>query len=125
MGLKKICISSDVRKSSTASHASASSLTTPQHPPSPAAPQARAAERIDSTARVPRKRIAQLHPGVLAGMDAAVEARRDTEHVAVEHETRRADVQDLFAYHSRKLIRKLEGELRRIDRELRGERRAA
>jgi hypothetical protein len=91
------------------------------------APQA--AEKPRRAARP--KRVSQLHRGVLPVMDAAVEARRDTEHVAVEYEVRREDVQDLFAWQTRRMLRQLEGvqrsfaeKLAEVDAMLRGETRA-
>lgn len=71
----------------------------------PQAPQAARNSR-----RAPRrKRISAIHRGALVALDAAVEARQDTEQVSADYEIRREDVQDAFAWTTRLMLRKLEG----------------
>lgn len=83
-------------------------------------PQAAESKRQSS-----RRRLSAIHRGAHAAIDSAVEARRDTEHVATENETRRADVQDLFSHNTRRLVRKLESRVRELEREISEYRRAA
>jgi hypothetical protein len=51
-------------------------------------------------------------------MDAAVEARQDTEQVSADYNIRREDVQDAFAWQTRRMIRHAEGLLRTIQQQL-------
>lgn len=94
--------------------------------------QSQAPQAAEPSRRAPRrKRISQVHRGALVALDAAVEARQDTEQVSADYEIRREDVQDAFAWQTRRLVRMAEGLLRHIqqqiaeiDAELRGETRA-
>lgn len=80
-------------------------------------PQGQLTESLDSTtARPRRKRLAEVHRGALALLDATVEARRSSEEPAREHEITRADVQDLFAWETRRLVRQLQSEIRILRR---------
>lgn len=91
--------------------------------------QAATPQAADGTHRAPRrKRLSAVHRGALVALDSAVEARRDTEQVSADYEIRREDVQDAFAWTTRRLLRKLEGiqrdfdqRLREVDALLRGE----
>jgi hypothetical protein len=89
-------------------------------------PQARALEtRMSRVRATRRKRIAQIHAGAIEVLDAAVEARRDTEETAREFQIRRPDVQDLFAWKTRRMLRQVQGELRAVRGELVGRERVA
>jgi hypothetical protein len=67
-----------------------------------------------------RKRLAEVHRGIHAVLDRAVEERGgNTEEPAREYELRRADVQDLFALRTRRKLREIESELRDLRAELR------
>jgi hypothetical protein len=86
-------------------------------PPRKQAASAEAAEIKGQTQR--RRRLASVHAGARQLMDAAMEARCDSENVSAESEVRRPDVQDLFAWMSRREIRKMQSILRTLDERLR------
>lgn len=87
----------------------------------PAFEQSGDSQAIAKKGRAPRRRrIAAIHKGALLAMDAAVEARCDTEQVSGDFETRRPDVQDLFAWGTRKQLRQVQGFLRSLDARLQG-----
>lgn len=62
-----------------------------------------------------RRRISQIHNGDRDRIDQEIEALRDTEYVSEEHEVRRPDAQDLFAWKTRRLLRQAEGLLRSLN----------
>lgn len=101
-------------------------------PESPAPPQAtqrptlQLVERTEASPRSnSRRRASDLHRGSLDRLDAAIEARRDTEQVSKEFELRRPDAQDEYASRTRRLVRQLQGDVRELRRELGELRRAA
>jgi len=84
---------------------------------SPRKPQARALESVDSRVRAARRqRLSEIHRGARELLDAAVEARVSTEEPAREYSLVRADVQDIFAAQTRRLVRQLQSEVRMLRR---------
>jgi len=71
-----------------------------------------------------RRRISAINRGALDLIDATVEARGTTEEPSREFEVTRPDVQDHFAIRTRKMLRKLEGELRSLRAQIDGKRAA-
>ena len=82
-------------------------------------PQPVAAKRTTS-----RRRISSINRGAQDLIDATVEARGTTEEPSREFEVTRPDVQDLFAIRTRRMLRKLEGELRSLRAQIDGRRAA-
>jgi len=66
-----------------------------------------------------RRRLSAIHAGPRHSLDAAVEARCDTEHASEEFQVRRPDVQDLFAWCTRRQIRQMQTTLRSLDERVR------
>lgn len=67
-----------------------------------------------------RRRKSGIGREALAALDAAVEARGGTEEPSREWQLVRPDVQDEFAARTRKLVRQLQSELRRMLADING-----
>jgi len=78
------------------------------------------AQSLEPKRTTARRRISAINRGALDLIDATVEARGTTEEPSREFEVTRPDVQDHFAIRTRKMLRKLEGELRSLRAQIDG-----
>jgi hypothetical protein len=75
---------------------------------------------IEGKAKTRRRRISRIAPGVQDLLDADLEHRQDDEAVAKAYSVRRPDALFLFARRTRRMLRRIEDEIRVMRDELRG-----